>query len=206
MADVIIYGVPPSSYVRTARMIAFEKGIDYRFEMVDFKQPSHFALHPWGRVPIMKHGETQLFETAAIGRYLDAIGSGPKLVPEDTARAAKMEQWLSVVNCYAYQSLVTGYLFDYIFPKTPDQKPDRAAIDRDFPAAKRDLEIIERGVEGEWITGSTITLADLFLAPILGSIANFPEAAGVIETSPNLKRLLGALTARPSYAHASPPR
>jgi glutathione S-transferase len=187
-------------------MIAFEKGIDYRFEMVEFKQPSHFALHPWGRVPIMKHGDLQLFETAAMGRYFESIGKGPKLVPEDPVRAAKMDQWISVVNCYAYQSLVTGYLFDYIFPKTPDQKPDRAAIDRDFPAAKRDLEHLERGFEGEWITGSTMTLADLFLAPILGSIANFPEAASVIESSPNLKRALRALSERPSYHHATPPR
>lgn len=204
MTDVTIYGIAPSSYTRTARMIAREKGIDYRFEQVELKSPAHLALHPWGRVPILEHGGIRLFETAAIGRYLDTIGNGPKLVPDDPVRAARMEQWISVVNCYAYENLVTKYLFAYLFPKTPDQRPDRDAIARHFPNVERDLRKVEHGFEGEWLTGNTITLADLFLAPLLASIGQLPEAAAVLETCPNLRRAYHLLCERPSFRDAVP--
>ena len=38
MADVKIYGAPQSTYVRTARMICEEKGIDYDLEVVDISK------------------------------------------------------------------------------------------------------------------------------------------------------------------------
>ena len=44
-----------------------------------------------------------------------------------------------------------------------------------------------------------IEVADLFLAPILGYAAMFPEAQGILADCPNMKRVGAAMTARPSY-------
>jgi glutathione S-transferase len=186
-------------------MIAVEKGVAYRLAPVAFKSPEHFAIHPWGRVPYLTHGAITLIETEAIAHYLDAIGSGPSLVPSDPVARAESAKWVSVLNCYAYTDLVTNYLFHYIFPKTEDKKPDRALIDRDTPHVERDLRLLEQGWRGEWITGATLSLADLFLAPVLAYVSRLPEAAAVIETAPNLKRFLLAIATRPSFTSTEPP-
>lgn len=206
MTDLIIHGPPQSSYTRTARMIAIEKGLAYRLEPVALKSPAHLAQHPWGRVPILNHGAVEVIETAAIAVYLDAIGTGPSLVPTEPVRRADNQKWISVINCYAYSTLVTTYLFHYIFPKTADKQPDRALIERDAPAMARDLRLFEAGFRGEWLTGPTLALADLFLAPILAYLTMFPESQAVIETAPNLRRFLAAIQQRPSFKETVPPR
>lgn len=206
MTELVIHGPPQSSYVRTARMIAVEKGLAYRLAPLDFKGPAHLAMHPWGRVPILTHGETELIETSAIAHYLDAIGAGAPLVPREPVRLAETEKWISIINCYAYGDLVTGYLFHYIFPKTADQQPDRALIAAAAPAVERDLRLFERGFRGDWLTGSTLSLADLFLAPILAYLAPLPEARAVLEDCPNLRRFGAAMAARASFVETVPPR
>ncbi|HVV88777.1 MAG TPA: glutathione S-transferase family protein [Kofleriaceae bacterium] len=206
MTQLVLHGPPASSYTRTARMIAVEKGLDYRLEPIALKSPAHLARHPWGRVPLLTHGDVQLIETSAIAHYLDAIGSGPRLVPADPVQLAETEKWISVINCYAYATLVTGYVFHYIFPKTADRQPDRALLERDTPAMQRDLRLFEAGFRGEWLTGPTLTLADLFLAPILTYVSMFPEGQAVLEHAPNLRRFQKAISARKSFVETVPPR
>lgn len=206
MTQLILHGPPQSSYVRTARMTALEKGLDARLVPVEFKSPAHLAMHPWGRVPILRDGELELIETAAITHYLDAIGSGPSLVPTEPRPRAECAQWISVINAYVYSDVVLNYVFHYIFPKTADQQPDRALIARDTPAVEHDLRRIEQGFRGEWLTGSTLSLADLFLAPILAYAAMFPEVQAMLETAPNLRRFREAMSRRPSFVETAPPR
>ncbi len=206
MTELVLHGPPQSSYVRTARMIAIEKGLTARLAPVELKSPAHLARHPWGRVPLLTHGDVELIETAAIARYLDAIGAGPPLVPADPVGLAETEKWISLVNCYVYDDLVRNYLFHYLFPRTEDKKPDRALISRDAPAMERDLRLLERGFRGAWLTGDALSLADLFVAPILAYVAMFPEAQAVLETTPNLRRFHAAIASRKSFVDTMPPR
>ena len=37
------------------------------------KQPDHMARHPFGRIPVLDHGDFRLYETQAILRYLDRV-------------------------------------------------------------------------------------------------------------------------------------
>jgi hypothetical protein len=43
MSEVIIYGPPASSYLRTVRMTCIEKNISYELRLVDFGGESHRA-------------------------------------------------------------------------------------------------------------------------------------------------------------------
>lgn len=206
MTELVIHGLAPSSYTRTARMVAVEKGLDHRLAPVDLGSPAHRAIHPWGRVPYLTHGAVQLIETAAIAHYLDAIGPGPSLVPADPVRRAEDAQWLSIINCYAYSDLVPNYLFHYLFPKTAERTPDRALIAQGVPNLERDLRLFEAGFRGAWLTGDTLALSDLFLAPILAYVSAFPEAQAILETTPNLRRFLAAIATRPSFTSTAPSR
>src|SRR5262245_1882390 len=100
MAEIIIYGVPQSSYVRTVLFTCGEKSVPHRLEPIQLHSDAHLALHPWRRVPIMRHGDVQLFETSAIVRYIDEAFPGPALTPDTPVERGVMEQWISAINSY----------------------------------------------------------------------------------------------------------
>ena len=81
MADIKIYGVPPSSFTRTVRLACHEKGIDY--ELVPMFPGQLGALNPFQKIPAIAHGDMTLYESTAILRYLDRTFPGPRLWPEN---------------------------------------------------------------------------------------------------------------------------
>lgn len=203
MSDLIIYGVPPSSYTRTARMVCAEKGVGYDFELVDLGSDAHKALHPYGKVPIIKHGDVVLYETSAIMRYIDEAFDGRSLQPADPAARALMEQYISVHNAYFYGHAVRQYAFRYIF--AGDKGPDREAIEASLPALGRDLDLLDAGYgESAWIAGEDMSLADLMIMPVIGTVASFPEGAELVGARPHLSRAFATMKERDSYNSALP--
>src|SRR5260370_29759967 len=99
MAEFTVYGVPGSPYVRSALLGFEEKGVSYRFvamPMGSSKTPEHLARHPFGRVPVVDHGDFRLYETQAILRYLDDLSPDPPLQPKDPRAPAPMNQPVAV--------------------------------------------------------------------------------------------------------------
>jgi glutathione S-transferase len=207
MSQVTLYGPPQSSYVRTARMTLHEKGVDYELRPVKLGSDDHRALHPYAKVPILDHGDVRIWETNAIARYVDDAFDGPPLTPATPAARAKMEQWISALDCYMYDAGVRNYALQYIVPRGADGTPNRAVIDESIPKLTRDLELLDAAyADSEWIAGDALSLGDLFVAPYVQTVAMFPEAAAVLERCRNLSRAFAALQARDSYARATPPR
>jgi len=207
MSELVLFGPPQSSYMRTARWACEEKGIGHELKPVEFGSAEHLALHPYGKVPAMRHGDVHLFETSAIARYIDEQFDGPNLLPKTTGARAEAEQWISALNCYMYDHLVRSYALQYIIPSHQGKEPNRETIDATVPKMTRDLELLESAYEGkDWIAGDSISLADIFLAPALATCAPFPEAQAVLETKPNLKRFMDAVNSRDAYKRIQPPR
>ena len=61
-------------------------------------RPHVDAIHPFGKIPVMRHGDVTLCELKAIATYIDRVFDGPKVIPEDPKRAAQVEQWVSLGN------------------------------------------------------------------------------------------------------------
>jgi glutathione S-transferase len=98
MANVEIIGFAPSTYVRVARMVCEEKAIPYDLKPAAPHSPDVAAIHPFGKIPVMRHGDYELCESKAIATHLDLTFPGPKLIPTDPRHAALTEQWVSLVN------------------------------------------------------------------------------------------------------------
>lgn len=206
MAELQIIGFPQSTYTRVARMAAQEKGVEY--ELVP--EPPHSdavkAIHPLGRIPVMRHGDVELFESRAICGYIDAVFDGPPLIPTDTHDAIKMDEWISVVNTGMDPLLIRQYLFAYIFPKGPDGAPDREAIDGMLEGVRAQLGSIASAVDGKThIVGNHLTLADLNLLPILFYLKGTPEAGQFINESAPLSAYFEHYSVRPSFQDTIPP-
>jgi len=201
MTQLVLFGPAASSYVRTARMTCHEKAVPHALEPIDFGSDAHAKLHPWRRVPSLRHGDVTLYETSAIARYIDEIGTGPSLVPASAAGRGNMEQWISAINCYIYPSLIQGYALKYIRPKLRGQDPDPSEIRAGVPNMERDVALLDSGyADGAWLAGPTLSLADLFVAPIVQTIGMFPEGKAALEKAPHLSRAFALLAKRDSFA------
>ena len=71
MSEITMYGLPGSSYTWSARMVCEEKGVSHELEGVELGSDDHRRLHPFCKIPVMKHGGLVLHETTAICRYID---------------------------------------------------------------------------------------------------------------------------------------
>jgi len=206
MSKVEIIGIPQSTYVRVIRMACEEKGIDYTLSPAPPHSPDVDAIHPFGKVPVMRHGNIALCESKAIATYLDRVFEGPKLIPDDAETAAVVEQWVSLVNTVIDQTLVRTYLFAYIFPKGHDGKPDRATIEAVVPSLQQQMAILGGAVaRTRNLAGNGYTLADINVMPILFYVGRFPEGAEALAANQNLAAYFERHSTRPSFRNTTPP-
>src|SRR5207302_6005952 len=83
MPALEIFGVPQSNYVWAVRMVCEEKGVPYELNAVRPHTPDVDAWHPFGKIPVMRHGDVTLCESKAIATYIDRVFDGPKMIPEE---------------------------------------------------------------------------------------------------------------------------
>ena len=62
MSKPEIIGSTRSTYTRVVRMVCEEKGIDYTMTDVLMGAPELNAIHPFGRMPVLRHGDLELFD------------------------------------------------------------------------------------------------------------------------------------------------
>jgi glutathione S-transferase len=201
-----IIGASRSSYTRVVRMVCEEKAIDYTLTEVLVGAREVRAIHPFGKIPVLRHGDYELFESKAIATYLDRVFPGPQLIPADPRDAALTEQWVSLVNTVVDRTLIRTYIFAYIAPKTSDGSPDRAAIEAVMPAVREQLGILDKAVaKTGYLVGDQFTFADINLLPILDRVRLAPEGAEALAAATHLAAYYGTHAARPSFKRTNPP-
>ncbi len=206
MSSVEIIGFAPSTYVRAARMVCEEKGIPYEHKEVRPHEPEAAAIHPFGKIPVMRHGDFELCESKAIATYLDLAFPGPRLFPTEPRHAALTEQWVSLVNTRIDTTLIRTYLFAYVFPKTEDGKPDRKTIGAVTSALNEEIGLLDRAVaKSGYLAGDALTYADINVMPILYYVRQFPEGGAAIAAGKALSSYYDRLAARESFQNTAPP-
>jgi glutathione S-transferase len=204
MSELQIIGFPQSTYVRVVRMAAEEKGVPY--DLVP--EPPHSdtvnAVHPFGKIPVMRHGDAELCESRAIAGYIDRNFDGPVLFPRDLA--AEIDKWASIVNTVMDRTLIRDYLFHYLFPKGANGEPDRAAIDALLPDVDKQLGILESAIgASHHLAGDRFTFADINVLPILFYLQTTPEGGARIAGSATLTEYYNRHSERASFKNTVPP-
>jgi len=202
-----LYGFPLSTYVRTARMACVEKGVIYELEPLSPAECQARRLHPFGKIPVMEHDGLRLFETSAIVRYIDASFDGPPLQPDGRIEQARMEQWISAIGDTIYDAMIRRCVLQYAFPRREDGQPDRKVIVPALKQTRRQLEVLDEAYgDRSFLDGDNLSLADLFLAPILFYLARIPpEGPGLLEAAPNVRRGIAVMENRTSFGETVPP-
>jgi glutathione S-transferase len=205
MSALEILGFPQSNFVWMARIACAEKGVPVTVTPVRPHTAEVDAIHPYGKIPALRHGDFTLCETRAICAYVDRAFPGPSLTPSDPKLAAKVEEWLSLVLTMIDRAIIREYLVCYLFPDTPDGKPDRAKIDAGLPNMNKALDVIEKACGSGFLVGNAFTLADAFVTPILYYAAQGPESGAKVKGSAALSGYLARMMAHPSVRDTVPP-
>ena len=206
MSELEIIGAPQSNYVWAVRIAATEKGVPYKFTPVRPHTPEVDAIHPFGKIPVMRHGDVELFESKAISTYIDRAFPGPALIPADAKGAALTEQWISCVNTLIDPTCVRQYIVGYAFPGTPDGSPNRAKIDPALPLMEKQLPVLDTALaKTGHLVGDTLTLADINLFPIAFYLQRFPESKAMVQGHKHLTQFIERMLARPSVKATAPP-
>jgi glutathione S-transferase len=187
-------------------MVCEEKGIEYVLTERPLHAPEILAIHPLGKMPVLRHGDFELFESKAIATYLDRTFPAPYVFPSDSRRAALTEQWVSLVNTVIDRTLIRTYLYAHIAPKTANGEPDREAIEAVMPALREQIGVLDKAVaKSGCLVDDQFTFADINLLPILYRVQQFPEGAAALAGALRLAAYYDRHTARPSFKRTTPP-
>jgi glutathione S-transferase len=124
--------------------------------------PEFLAMNPMGKVPVLQDGDTTLFESAAILRYLVARYShGPLRDP--VPKAGAWAEW-------AKHSMARALILDVFWPfwRTPEPERDMAAVLHGLRAFERlaAMAMARRGAQ-RFLFGERLCLADIWAGHVL---------------------------------------
>jgi glutathione S-transferase len=206
MAELEIIGGPQSMFVWMTRIACVEKGVAYRLTSIMPHTPEVDAIHPLGKIPVMRHGSVTLCESRAICFYIDRGFDGPALTPRDVVGKAKVEQWLSILDTAFDPVVARPYLGGYHFPGTPDGSPNRPRIDAAVAEMDKYFAILDHAVgTGGHLVGEAFTLPDMILVPMLYYLSKMPESAAKLAAHADLSAYFEYHIERKSVKETLPP-
>ncbi len=175
-----IYGPAFSTLVRSVRLYCLEKGLTAGSGMcidgrpVPLRSAEHFALHPFGQVPVLLHDGNRVFETLAICSYLDRTFPDSSLKPEDAASQTPVDQWASALITTVDTCLIRRYLLQVLGPRVAEPLAGPALAEAE-QAVDRTLAVLDDELgKRDFFCSVCYSLADALLTPMLDYLARMP--------------------------------
>jgi glutathione S-transferase len=210
MSRPVLSGPAFSTHVMAARLAFEEKGVPYEFEDYDpladkLRPAAELARLAVDRMPVLRHDGFALYDAATIMRYADEAFPGPSLQPAGPRERACMNQVLVLVQDQLQAVLVRRVALPRVVLPMLGAESDEPAAAAALPVASRCIAALETLLlEGQFLIGPALSLADLYLLPIFAYFAATPEAAGLIAGAPRLQDWWRRLKERPSYLRLRP--
>ncbi len=208
MSKMTLWGFDGSTYVRTVKMLLAEKQFA-DFEQVPLnvltgepKQAEHLARHPFGKVPVLDHDGMRILETSAIVRYLNDVLPGKSLISTMPKDRARMDMIVGLIDSYGYGALVGGIAAYHLFPDFVGGKND-AMREAGIANARKVVEFTMRTKGSSDFIAGELSLADLFLGPLVFYVSLTPDMPGLLEV-PGFADWWTRIQGLPSFQQTQP--
>jgi glutathione S-transferase len=192
---------------RVVRMFMAEKGIDLPKVEVDLRggenrREPYLKVNPSGQCPALELDDgTILAEVTAICEYLDEVNKGtPSLIGDTPAARAATRMWTRRVDLNIVEPALNGFRFAEGLKMFQNRVHCIPAAADDLKATAREkLAWLEGQMAGKtYIAGSKLSLADIFLFPMLDFLKTVGQ--GIDPAHKNLNAWYDRMKARPSAA------
>lgn len=170
-----LFDLAPSPNNVKVRLALGYKGIPHeRIEIDPMDRSQLIAMSGQPLSPVIRHGETVLFDSHAIIRYLDAnFAQGERLFSPVREEMRAIETWEHHARGPLAEPVAIMFGQFFADPKDPAEM-DRAC--RLIHEATAGIE--ERLGSGPWLLGERLTAADLFCIPAANLAALTDATAG----------------------------
>ncbi|MEO6224909.1 MAG: glutathione S-transferase family protein [Sphingomicrobium sp.] len=177
-----------------ARWALEEAGLDYCAQLLGpDRPPEYLKEQPFDQVPILRHGDIQIFESGAIVQY---IGERSEvLLPSEPRARWRAIQWSYAALNSVEPAILNLVLID-VFYKDQEWAKLRRAGAADFARVK--LKRVSDWLgDKDWLEGR-FTIGDLMLVTVLRGLRH----TDILSEFPNLAALVKRGEARPAFAQA----
>ena len=171
-----LYMHPVSNTSRPVILFIAENNLPVEQEVVDLMagahlQPPYLAVNPNGLVPALVDGDFVLTESSSILKYLADKFNLPSY-PKDLKARAKVNELMDWFNTGFYRDYAYGVVYPQIYPhhKRPTDEIQQGTIEWGKGLTKKWLKVLNDhwlGHGNTYLTGDTITIADVFGAGLL---------------------------------------
>ena len=169
---------------------------DYGRQFNNTQDAAYLKLNPNGKVPTLVDGDTVIWESNTILRYLAGKHKKETLYPSDPAARTQVERWMD------WLLASVNYQYVQVFKDSKKAANERSAtFEADAKELAAQLSILDGAMAGKaWIAGKDFTLADVALGPIMHRCLDFPIALPALG---NLKAWREKLRERPAFKKAT---
>ncbi len=206
---ITLWGFRYSVYVRIVRMALAERGQSYEWNEVNpFDRPTDptdsGVPHPFGRVPVLDHNATRLYEATAITTYLDTAFLGNSWRPMGPLAQARVAQIINIIDSYGYRPMVRQVFDTAVFGPATGREVDPTQLTQGLKASEPVLAALENIAKEGLILNGSLTRADLHLAPMLGYFTAAPQGAAMLADHTHLSNWFETVKRRNSYIQTEP--
>ena len=174
-----IYSGPLSMFGAKVQIAALEKGLDFELVMVPYdsqqgyspRHPEVLRINPKRQVPVLVHGELEIFDSTQIFEYLEDIAPTPPLWPcEPIARAR--------ARGLEHQSDEVFFPHVIRLMSLQDALESEAAVAAIEAVRRFYVDMDQRLATSDWIT-DTFSFADIafYMAALFGERQSAPMTA-----------------------------
>jgi maleylacetoacetate isomerase len=207
VSEAVLYGYWRSSATYRVRIALNLKGVSYSTVAVNLLKDEHvggdhIARHPSGRVPILEIDGFRLGQSMAIVDYLDESRPKPALLPADPRERAHVRDLKDQIVADIHPLNNTSTLARL---RSQFGADDEAIAQWYAHWIGRGFSVLEKMLpsSGDFCAGSSVTLADVVLAPQVANARRYPNHIDLTKF-PNILRIDTALRKLKSFHDAAP--
>ena len=177
MSTLTLYSAEICPYAQRTRMVLGEKKIAYdAIEInIDDKPDWFVAMTPGQRVPVLKHDNFVLGESATVNEYLETVFDGIELAPADPKLQAVMRNEIKY-----FDTVFLPVFYQFLFAQD-SARQDELREDLYHKLVFLDQQIGAYQSEnsgGPWWLGTQLTLADFSMFPFFERFEVFDHYRG----------------------------
>lgn len=163
MPEIELFSARTCPFAHRTRLVLIEKGIEIWDTEIDLDdKPEWFhVISPLGTVPVIRHNDHFIWDSAIINEYLDEVFPHPALMPASPVKRAMARFWIN----YASTSLAGA--FERCVSALDHGEQASAAADLRDAFLFMEREGLAKLSRGPFWLGSEVSLVDFAVYPFL---------------------------------------